>query len=260
MSTRSRLQYSTANLLILTAGVATMCALATWVGGNWLKVSKSSGQSSDRAMVPLVVPSDNVVVDRKDDVTALKGSIALPSGGQLRLLATKHQLQSRMTGRRDPDFYQFSVSAEMIGSHTPARVVWSCGLEQSAKKPHIFDYSDPYGFVLQHGAPSKVAVAFFDDCDLLFAEIDLSEYRSKKNERRSIEVEPLAPFIQNRGHSASGELQFQVKRLELVHEGWKVHVALGEETFVLLRRCNNEWVEVNPTANGGRQMGRSPIR
>jgi hypothetical protein len=196
-------------------------------------------------MVPLVVPSDYEAVARHKDVADLKGSIALPSGDQLRLLATKHQLRSKTTGRSVSELYQLSVWAEVTGSHTPARVVWSCGLEESAKKPHLFDYTDPYGFVLQHGSPSKVAVVFFDDCKLLFAEIDLSSDRSRKNALRTIEVVPLAPFIQKRGHSASGELQFQVTRFQLDQAGWNVHVALGDEEFVLLRRSSNEWVEVN---------------
>jgi len=183
------------------------------------------------------------VVISPNEIPFLELTQPLKNGGELRLYSTKRQVRDPRSGAIAQDTHRNGLSLEFTqGGGTKPRQIWSFGKVDIEAR--IVGYSDPYGFLICDDAAPVLALVFFDEQFLYFAEIDINEPASSSATPLSWESFSLIHFLLDRFGDANWEPHFSIRNLKRDKDGWSMEVGIKGEQLLLERKSRGEWVEL----------------
>jgi hypothetical protein len=231
------MQYSLRDLMISATVVAAICARAAPALRGWLQGrSDEPTQKYDWPVQSVSHVPGNVIDSRMEQ------KICLPSGDNVCLYSSREQLIANETGIVDPKVFRHTLRLEIsTRKGLTQRRCWSSETDQCNSPFGIFDYTTPYGYRVAVEKSRTVAIAYFDDSLLHFAEINTAWY----GELTTIELMSLDEPIRKLFGTSIEEPRFTMKRL--YSEGQKWHAEIGvcetDKTIFLTRVSKGRWID-----------------
>jgi len=176
-------------------------------------------------------------------------ALELENGTSVRLCSREFELLDRASGERNASLLRHSLWLE-VASRATAPVRRTLEASNQCTPPFAFDYTSPYGYVMQNSAKS-LAIAYFDDGELHFAEIHTDPL--SLGGQPAIERLNMGPFLVQRFSAHIDEPRFRITRLWLDAANWHVEITVLDThmQLVLARNGARKWVD----AGRGRKRG-----
>ena len=89
-----------------------------------------------------------------------------------------------------------------------------------------------------------VALAFFDEQNIYFAEIDVNKPTTASPMSPAWDSSSLTHFVLERFGDANWEPRFAARNLKREKDGWTIEVGINGEVLSLKRLGNRQWVEL----------------
>lgn len=174
-------------------------------------------------------------------------SVSLQDGHELRVTSAKYLLRNAETGEIRANRHLRVVSLDIIrGSKDLPVQLWSFSSEQGARL--LIDYTEPYGFQICTEFLPKLALAFLDDQQLYFAELDVTVPSRQVSASPMDEVVALSNLARKPFGTANYQPKFTVQEVTRRNDQWEVTVSIqGHEYFrsTFKRIAHHSWVEIS---------------